>query len=309
MSGGVVTRNLNRILAREGLDKNFRDSYIEAPFVYNRFLKTGKSDKPEVQMATVVGPNRFYRSGDREVPTLSTVEAGRKAAAVDRQYTAGYVVSKMAQEDDMYGKVDKGAYHLGRAWRLTREYIGASLLDDAFAGSVFTGQDGLSLINASHTLMRSTSTVSNGVTGSGAVGFSIAGVTQLMQLAQRMVDQNGDPIEIDLDTCILPNTEGIIQDAWKIFGMAKEPFTANNDDNAIKGRLGNINWFVNKYMTSQSRYFMIDSKHNDAHHLDYVPMALRDYIDPRTLDFEVYGRARILQYFYDFRGWFGQNPS
>lgn len=309
MSGGVVTRNMNRILARKGLDTNFRDSYTESPFVYNRYLKTGKADRPEQEMATVVGPNRFYRSGDREIPTLSTIESGFKAAAVDRIYSAGYVVSLMAREDDLYGKVDKGAFHLGRAWRLTREYIGASLLDDAFAGNIFKAQDNLSLLNASHVTLRGVGTVANGVTGAGAVGFSQAGVNQLIQMSQRMIDQNGDPIEVDLNTAILPNTESIIQSAWKIFGMDKEPFTANNDDNAIKGRLGSIDWFVNKYMTSQSRYFMLDSKLNDAHHLDYIPMSLTDYLDPRSGDFEVYGRARIIQYVYDFRGWYGQNPS
>jgi len=307
MAGGIVTRNLNPLAFRPGLRSEFWDSYNEFPEEWKFWLKSETRDKPEIEMATVRGLNRLYQVGDGEPASFDTVEMGRKAAAVDREFKAAYGVSLRAIEDDFYGKLNKGAYHLGRAARLTMEYQAAALLDGATSNSIFAGEDGLALLSTAHTLMGSSSTVANRPTTE--VGFSIAGVTNLMQLAGTCKDQNNDPIVVRLSKCIIPNEQGVIQDAWKIFGMEKEPFTANNDDNAIKGQLGKIDYTVSHYMTSTTKYFMIDPSLNDAHLDIRSKLSLKDWYDNDTDVQKVRARMRIFLYFYNWRGWYGASPS
>jgi hypothetical protein len=303
---GPVTRNLNPLAFRPGLRADFRDSYKKFTPEWNFFLKRATRDRPEIEMATVRGLNRMYQTGDGEAVTIDPIEVGRKAAAVDREFKAGYGITLRAIEDDLYGKLNSGAKHLGHAAYLTEEYLAAGLLDGATANTTFAGEDGLALLSTAHTLMGG-GTVANRPTTE--VGFSIAGITNLMDLAGKMKDQNGDPIVVRLNKAIIPNDQGIIQDAWKIFSMNMEPFTANNDENAIKGQLGKINYQVNHYMTSTTRYFMLDDSLNDANFDVRKSLSLKDWYDENTDTQFVRARMRLFLYFYDYRGWYGASPS
>jgi hypothetical protein len=303
---GPVTRNLNPLAFRPGLRSEFWDSYTQHATEWSFFLKRENRDRPEIEMATVRGLNRMYITGDGEPVTFDPIEVGRKMAAVDREFKAGYAITLRAREDDFYGKLNTGAKHLGNAARLTEEYQGAAFLDGATSNAVFAGEDGLSLLNTAHTLMGG-GTVANRPTTE--VGFSIAGVTNLMDLAGKMRDQNGDPIVVKLQKCIIPNDQGIIQDAWKIFSMDMEPFTANNDENAIKGQLGKIQYQVNHYMTSTTRYFMFDPSLNDCNFDVRSALSMKDWEDPDTDTFKVRARMRLFLYFYNYRGWYGASPA
>jgi hypothetical protein len=303
---GPVTRNLNPLAYRPGLRSEFWDSYTQHPTEWSYFLKRQTRDRPEIEMATVRGLNRMYITGDGEPVTFDPIEIGRKMAAVDREFKAGYAITLRAREDDFYGKLNTGAKHLGNAARLTEEYQAASLLDGAISNAVYAGEDGLSLLNTAHTLMGGGTVANRPAT---EVGFSIAGVTNLMDLAGKMRDQNGDPIVVKLQKCIIPNDQGITQDAWKIFSMDMEPFTANNDENAIKGQLGKISYQCNHYMTSTTRYFMIDPSLNDANFDVRSALSMKDWEDNDTDTFKVRARMRLFLYFYNYRGWYGASPS
>lgn len=303
---GPVIRNLNPLAFRPGLRADFRESYKKHSPEWNFFLKRETRDRPEIEMATVRGLNRMYQTGDGEPVTIDPIEMGRKAAAVDREFKAGYGITLRAIEDDLYGKLNQGAKHLGHAAYLTEEYLAAGFLDGATSNTVYAGEDGLALLSTSHTLMGG-GTVAN--RPSTEVGFSMAGITNLMDLAGKMKDQNGDPIVVRLTKAIIPNDQGIIQDAWKIFSMNMEPFTANNDENAIKGQLGKINYQVNHYMTSTTRYFMLDDSLNDARFDVRKALSLKDWYDENTDTQFVRARMRLFLYFYDYRGWYGASPS
>lgn len=307
MPPGIVTRNLNPLAYRPGLRAEFFENYKQFETQWSYFLKSEKRDRPELEMATLRGLNRLYQTGDGEASSFETVEMGRKAVAVDREYKAGYGVSLRAIEDDLYGKLNQGAKHLGNAARLTMEYIGASFLDNAILNATYAGEDGLALLHTAHTLMGSTTTVANRPTTE--VGFSIAGITNLLDLAGKMKDQNGDPIVVNPSKCIIPNDQGMIQDAWKIFNMDMEPGTANNDENSLKAQLGSIKPQSNRYMTSTTRYFLIDPNMNDAHLDIKSALQLKDWYDNDHDVQKVRARMRVFLYFYNYRGWYGAVPS
>jgi hypothetical protein len=302
----MVVRNLNPLLYRPGLDKNFRDGYITPVKEFTFFFKTENVDTPEVSMATITGPSRLYPIGDGEPYPLTAIQTGFKAAATDIEFGGAYAVTRKAQDDDIYGVVNKGAKWLGESAHYTFEYNGGAFLDDAFTGATFLGQDGKSLIHDTHDLLGSSAKMSNKGAG---VGFSLAGVTQLMELADHAVNQQGDPIVVQLNKVIIPNTQAAKQAAIKIFGMEKEPWTANNDDNAIKKQLGSITYQTSRYMASDSNYFMIAESLNDAWFRPRKALEITDYVDPKTKVLQVDAYTRFMTYFYDFRGWYGQNPT
>lgn len=304
-SAGVVTRNLNPLLYRPGLEDSFDNGYKMYEEQYSKFLKTSTVDSPEVKMADVTGPNRLYRLGDGEAPQTSVVQTGMLALHTDREFAAAYAVTRRAQDDDLYGVVNKGANWLGQSAYFTKEYQAAAFLDDLFSGSTFKGQDGLAFCHTAHTLMGSSDTYSNKST----IGFSMAGVTELMRLADNMVNQQGDFIQVQLNKCLISGrSQAVKQMAMKVFGQNAEPLSANHDENMVK-KQGNITVINTQFQSSLTNYAMISDAHNDAHFRVRKALETSDHVDPRTRILYVQAYIRFMIYGYNPRGWFGSNPS
>lgn len=306
---GLTTRGISQLLFRAGLESNMMESFQEYPPIWNQVMKAGTTNQVEIQRTRIAGINRMFRSYEGEGPVLSRITIGPKFSAVDRTFQGGYGVTIEAREDDLYGKLDKGGFYLGHAARLTMEYLAAAFLDDAFAGTAgYLGMDGVSLINAAHPLLGSSSTLSN--IAANPVAPSVAGFTALLQLFRNMKDENGDPIVAWPDTIIIPNQVGLEMDVRRIFGQMNDFNTANRNDNGIKTlvpRMPKI--IVNPYMTSTTAYFMVDSRLNDAHFLTRKGLSTRTWTDDSTLTQYVATRMRLLTYFGGWRGWVGANPT
>lgn len=294
-------------LFRPGLRDDFRDSYLEYDPEYNQYLRESTTDLPEVKASIIAGLSRFYLRQDGEPITYDTPKLGPVVAAVDREFGLGFMVTRRTVEDDQYSKANQSAKWLGHAANMTKEYQSAALLDDAFAGTTFKGIDNLSLINTAHTLINSAVTVPNQPATD--IGFSMTGVTTLFDLAQGMKDENGDPMKMFPDTIVLSNAASDWHRAIQIFGSEKEPFTAENQDNAVRRRLPNPKLVVSRYKASSRSWFMIDSKLNDAHFVVRRALTFDDDFDFNT-DAALYkATMRFLIWFVDWRGWLGTNPS
>lgn len=294
-------------LFRPGLRADFRDSYEKWQPIYSQYLKESTMSLPELRATIMTGLSRLYEMGDGEPITYDTPRMGPVVMGVDREFGVGFMLTKKTIEDDQYGKANQSAKWLANAVWMTKEYRSAQLLDDAFAGSTFKGIDNLSLCNTAHTLINSTSTVSNAL--STPVSFSMTGVSGILDLAMLMKDENGDPIQSMPDKLILGNSSGDLNKAIQIFGSEKEPFTAENQDNAIKKRLGQITPIVNPYKTSIRPWFMIDSKLNDAHFVTRRAPTFEDSDDFATGAAMFKVTTRFLIWFVDWRGWYGSNAT
>lgn len=294
-------------LFRRGLRKDFRDNYEEFERQYPKFLKTTSTDVPEQRASIIAGLNRLYEIGDGEPITYDIPKMGPVVQGIDREFGVGFALTKKTVEDDQYGKANQAAKWLGHAVNMTFEFRSGAFLDDAFTGSTFLGIDSLSLCHTSHTLIGSTSTVAN--RPSTEVAFSMAGITQLMDLAGLMKDENGDPIVMWPNKVIIGNNAGNINKAIQIFGSDKEPFTADNQDNAIKKRIPRPEVVISRYMNSQTRYFMVDDKWNDAWFVTRRAPTYEDDFDFNTGAMLNKVTTRFLIWFVDWRGWLGANPT
>lgn len=297
------------LLFRPGLRKDFLDEWDTYEPEYNQFLREDTIDGPEIAASIIAGLSRLYERQDGEPIQYDTGKMGPKVMATDKEFASGFMLTKRTVEDDKYNKAKQLAKGLAHAAAMTKEYRSAAFLDDAFTGSTFKGIDGLSLCNTAHTLINSATTVSNAL--STPVGISMAGVTAMFDLFQQMKDENGDPIKLFPKKMIIGNSAGDYQRALQIFGTDKEPFTAENQDNAIKKRapLTKDDIMISHYKTSAKPWFMLDPKWNDAWFVTRRALEFDDDFDFNT-DAALYkATMRFLIWFVNWRGWCGSNVA
>ena len=302
----MVTQGAFNLLFRPGLRPDFRDEYDRYAPEYPVYLKVETTTMPEQSATIMTGPSRLLERGDGEPVTYEDAVIGPKVMGVDKEFALGFMITRRTVEDDQYGKANQAAKWLAHAGRMTSEYRSAALLDDAFAGSVFKGIDGLALCHTAHTLINSGTTVAN--TPAAPVGLSITGVTAVQDLFRLLKDENGDPVKMWPDKLVLGNSSSDINKAWQIFNSQKEPFTTDNQDNAIKANM-KVTIEVSHFKTSLKSYFFIDSRYNDAHYVTRRAIEFDDDFDFNT-DAALYkATTRFLIWFVDWKGWVGVNPS
>jgi hypothetical protein len=295
------------LLFRPGLRKDFLDEWQRYEPEYTEFLKTSSTDMPEQSATIITGFSRFVERFDGEPVTYDDPKIGPKVMGVDKEFALGYILSRKTVEDDLYGKANSASKWLADAAAMTQEYRSAALLDDAFTGATFKGIDQLSLCNTAHILLNSNLTVSNSLAT--PVSLSVTGITAMLDLVQQMRNENGDPIRMMPNKLVISNNAGDYHRAMQIFGTDKEPFTAENQDNAIKKRMPNMKIVTSHFKAAGKQYFMLDDKYNDAQFVTRRKLEFDDTFDFDTSAAKYMASMRFLIWFVGWRGWFGANPT
>lgn len=295
------------LLFRPGLRKDFRDNYVKYEPEYVKFLKADTMDGPEMSATIIAGPSRMVELTDGGPINFEDLRMGPKVMGVDKEYAVGVRLSRRAVEDDQYGKLKGAAKYLADSARMTQEYRSGQFLDDAFTGNTYLGIDGLKLCSIAHTYLNAAGTWQN--TPTTPVGLSVTGITQLQDLAMTQKNHNGDPIKVNLNRLIIGNSAAQKNKARQIFGSQLEPFTAENQDNAIKSEFGAIETVVTRYSLSATNYFMVDSVLNDAYFVTRRAVRMEDEFDFATKAALYSADQRFMIWFVDPRGWYGSNPS
>ena len=290
---------------RPGLRKDFRDAYQGHTEEFSRFLRVGTQDRAEVEAVAVSGLPRMVTRGEVEPITFLDPTMSAKVTYIDDEYALGFSISKQLMEDDLYAKANQNAKWLARSARLTQEYRAAALLDDAFAGTTFTGLLAEVLCSTSHTLVADSATWSNRIAND--VQFGVTGLQAAFDLAEQMVDHNNDPITAMFTRLIINIADEDI--AIKITAGEKEPFTADNDVNAIMKKRPGLTYVVSHYKVQGTEWFLQDPALMDAWLLFRVKPEFEDDFDFKTKAALFTARQRLNVYFFDQRGVIGSNPS
>lgn len=294
-------------LFRTGLRADFRDQYQDWETEYDQFLNTGSTTEPEMRATYIAGLNRLYERGDGEPIQYEDPKMGPIAVGVDKEFAAGFMITRRTVEDDKYGKANQGAKWLARAARLTYEYKGAAFLDDIFTGTYFKSWDNLPFISTAHTLIGSSSTVANRPAAD--VALSVVGINALFDLWTGLKDENNDPIREWPDTLIIGTSPGDINTALAIWNSSLEPFTADNTDNVIRRRMPKPKMVISHFKSSAKSYFLMSSRLNDAHFVVRRPVEFDDTFDFDTDVAKYKATTRFMVVGFDWRGWSGTNPT
>jgi hypothetical protein len=301
----TVNRQQFYELLRPGLRKDFRDSYNEFEVEWSKVVRTGKMDRAEIDMMTLVGTPQMVERNAGETFSMIDPQASPKITKNDTQYGIGFGVQKEMEEDDLYGKASQSAKWLGRSTRLTQEYAVADLLDDAFAGASFTGYNGEALCTTAHVPLVATATWSNQIAGNPALGVS--SFQAAFELGEQTKDHNGDPIPVRIDHLF-----GNIANEWMLIQLTQnesEPFTSDRNINATR-RKGRMSYSINHYKDQSGKdWFARDSSNHDAHLAWRIKPQMIEWYKKEVLTSFHAARQRFLVYFYDQRGWIGSNAS
>jgi hypothetical protein len=304
----VITQGNFNLLFRPGLREDFRDAYQEWEPEYPDFLKTDTMHVPEMSATILTGLTRLLVRGDGEPVTYEDPKIGPKVVGVDQEFALGFMLTRKTVEDDQYQKANQASKWLGHAARLTYEYKASAFLDDAATGATFNGIDNLPLISTAHVPINSTTTIANRPTTD--IGLSVTGITALLDLVVQTKDENGDPMKWFPDTILIGNNSGDLHRAYQIFGSDKEPFTAENQDNAIKRRMPKPKIVVSHYKQSLKSWFLIDNaRYNDARLVVRRPVEFDDTFDFDTDVAKYKATTRFMIWFVDWRGWVGTFPT
>lgn len=294
-------------LYRAGLRKDFRDEWKEMEPQYPGYLKVGTMDGPEIEATVITGMRVLLERGDGEPIRYEDPKLGPKVVGVDKEFALGFMITRRTVEDDKYKKANQASKWLAHAARMTSEYRSAALLDDGAAGATFKTIDGLALFHTAHTLFGSNTGVTMATRPSQDIGLSVTGITALLDLHQLAKDWNGDPSPSSPDTVWYSPTKW--SKAIQIFGSDKEPFTAENQDNAVKKRLPGIKHVRSYFKALTESYGLIDSSMNDAQYVVRRPVEFDDSFDFNT-DAALYKcTTRFLVFVVDFHGHAGAFPT
>lgn len=301
----MIVRGAFNHLLRPGLRSDFRDSYLSFEKEWPDIVRTGTMDRAELEATTISGLPRQVILPEGEAFTIIDPKLADKIVFADTQYGNGLSISTEMMEDDLYDRANQSAKWLGRSTNLIQEYIVSDLLDDAFAGSTFTGLQAEALCTATHTLLSSGSTWSNQISGDPQLG--VLGLQAAFELGETTVDHTDDPVPVRIDKLIV-NIAGEWM-ARQLTLNEQEPFTADRNINAARSKR-QLSWQVSHYKDQTGKdWFARDSQLHDAHLLFKVRPQFPDWFDDSTRSAFFASRQRFLVYFYDQRGWIGSNAT
>lgn len=253
MAGTISRGNIPRLL-QEGINKVYGRAYDEHKVEYTQIVDEDKSTKAFELDVQVEGfsPAEIKTSGSDV--KLDDFRQGFSPKYNHLTYGKGFVVTKEALDDELYGIMAKKARMLAFSMRQAQEISAANLFNRGFNSSyTMTDGDGKPLFATDHLLGPSGGTFSN--TLAVAADLSEAAIEDLVIQIGQAVDARGNPISIKPKKLIVP--VALQFEAARILKSTLQNDTANNAVNALR-EMGIFpeGVGVNHYLTSADAWFI-----------------------------------------------------
>jgi len=300
----MIVRGAFNHLLRPGVRRDFRDSYMAFPEEFGMFLSVENLDRAEEERVAISGLGRMVQKGEIQSITYIDPVQSAKVTFVDDEFALGFQISRRMIEDDQYGNASQNAKWLGRAARLTQEFLAGAMLDDAFSGSTYTGLAGEALISLTHSLLNDSGTYSNRIAGNPSL--SVTGYQAGLELMEAQVDHQGDPMPMIARRLLIDRTDEFT--AIQLTKNANEPNTTDRNINAALNKQSIDDYKLSHYKTADGSWFIQDPQLHDMKFKFRVrPQFGDDQDSGGTLAAKFWGRQRILVYFFDQRGIIGSD--
>lgn len=210
-----------------------------------------------------------------------------------REWVKGIKIERKLVDDDQYSVINKRPQSLAMVAKRTKEKHAASVFNNAFNTSVFTGGDTHALCANAHTHVGSDETQDNLYTSAlspTALATARLGMRSFMDETDNLINSMGDLLLVP------PELE---QTAYEIVNTDREVDSANNNANFLKGKFKVVVW---DYLTDSDNWFLIDSKYSKLFlkWFDRIPTEFN-----KDKDFDTYiSKWSVYQrYSYGFSDW------
>jgi hypothetical protein len=218
----------------------------------------------------------------------------------------GFSITEEAMEDNLYDSLSaRYTKSLARAMAYTKQVKGASVLNNAFASSGYTGGDGVVLCSTSHP------TVAGGVNSNRPTTGADLNETSLeaavIQIAA-WTDERGLLIAARPKKLIIPPALMFV--ATRILQTELRTSTSDNDINALKSMSAIPGGYaVNHYLTDTNAWFLMTDIPNGLKHFIRAPLKQAMDGDFDTGNVRYKSRERYSFGFSDPLGIFGSPGS
>lgn len=271
------------------------------PQVFDKIMDTEETDEPVMEATEYGGPGTMTYKPENERGTFDEViQGGTKRWSAGTWFT-GVEISLEAAEDTKYRAIRTASTSLGRAARLTPEYLVAQWLDRGFNTAYPATNDALPIFSLVHTVPKG-----------GTYANMLATPYSLTEFALEQIFQNlatipgPDAMITPLmpETLIVPAALGPL--AWKLAATQLQVGSAMNDRSFIAGKFDVI---VFPYLGSNTRYFVkTDAVDGPFWKWRVRPQFMRDNIDAVTMALYMC-RFRAYWGIVDGRGLYGVNAA
>ena len=300
-----VSENFGKLLY-PGLRKIFFETYDEIP---EQFPKIFNVETSNSATETDHGMGAFgdwtERTDELSPVAYAKIKDGGEVVYKHKAFTKGFMISRELNDDEKYGQMKKMAKALARAGRAKVEKDAITILTKGFKDDegAFKGRDGKELFHDQHTLVDSTKTCSNLMTGP----LNETNLKKAIQMMASQLDEAGNLIQMKATKLIVP--PALEDTALRLLHSSQLPGTELNDTNEyLKNRLQVV---VMDYLGataggSDTAWFLQDGT---RHELNFFWRVKPEFKNEEDFDTFVAKYRGYMRYSYGFSDWRGMVGS
>ncbi len=300
-----VSENFGKLLY-PGLRKIFFETYDEIP---EQFPKIFNVETSNSATETDYGMGAFgdwtERTDELSPVAYAKIKDGGEVVYKHKAFTKGFMISRELNDDEKYGQMKKMAKALARAGRAKVEKDAITVLTKGFKSDVgaIKGRDKLELFHDAHTLVDSSKTCSNLMTGP----LNEVNLKKAIQMMASQLDEAGNLIQMKATKLIVP--PALEDTALRLLHSTQLPGTNHNDTNEyLKNRLQVV---VMDYLGataggSDTAWFLQDGT---RHELNFFWRVKPEFKNEEDFDTFVAKYRGYMRYSYGFSDWRGMVGS
>jgi hypothetical protein len=298
----TLTRAQVMVLLEPKLNKIWNDVYPVVPVEYTAFYNINVSKKATITDFNLTGLGSLRLKGEGENIIYDDIIPGNQKTYTPVRFALGYKVTQEVIDHELYGQVEKIERGLVKSAVDLQETIGALLINNRFGttnadGFTSTGFDGLALFSTAHTRLDGGAVQRN--KPSTDVDLGVTALQNALIDIDNLKDDRGRPIKVNPQLLIVSpedrfTAEELLQSEYK-------PGTANNEINALKGKLS---FMVSHYKNDTDAFAIKCDTHDANFYWDVKPRGGMQ----EDFNAEVIAR-KIVEGFVcghgEWRGWWG----
>ena len=235
-----------------GLNKIFNDNYKMYPQEFSEFTYKVNSDKNREEYLGFSGLGLAARKPEGSPTKFDSMEQGFTPIWQNVSYGLGFNITREARDDNQYMEVGAArSKALARSARITKETVGANLLNRAF-NPAYLGADGVQLISSAHRT-KAGLTYSNQLAT--AADLSEAALEQATIDIALYTDERGLRIQ-SMPRKLHIHTQNMFE-ACRILKSTMQNDTSNNAVNALRSESAIPGGYaMNHYFNDEDAWFI-----------------------------------------------------
>lgn len=299
---GVITTGAHPKALRPGVRKFVMGKYDEHPKEYAEIFDMQTSRMKYEEDVEIAGFPFAAIKDEAASISYASHSQGFTKRYTHVAYGLGYMLTREERDDNLYKQAFNRGEMLAFSFMSTKETVAANVLNRAFNSS-FVGGDGKELLATDHPL-KGGGTMSNELAV--AADLSEASLEDLMIQIMEATNSLGHKIAVRPEKVIVAPAN--VFNADRIINSTLQSGTANNDKNAVRGRIpGGV--VVNHYLTDDDAWFIKTNLPNGMMGFQRTPFEFDMDNDFDTKNLKFSGYERYVFGWTDPRGLYGSEGT